>query len=202
MKNYVCINGKKTELTAEQMKLLGIVEEPAVSMREDGKIVKIGEYEFIVLKKNDETVELLLKGTLGENTEFGSTCDFKTSKVKEILDKFALEIEGLVRKDNLLEHTVDLTSLDGLKDYGSVNTKMSLLTLAQAQEHVETLDEYKHDGWWWLATPWSTAKHGYTNGVMCVAPSGYLDDYISDCINFGVRPFCVLKSNIFVSCEE
>lgn len=199
MKNYLCINGKKTELTAEQMKLLGIVEEPAISMSEDGKLVKIGEYEFTVLKKNDETVELLLKGTLGEDTEFGSTCDFKTSKVKKILDKFALEIEGLVGKDNLVEHIVDLTALDGLKDYGSVNAKMSLLTLAQAQEYVETLDEHKYDGWWWLATPWSTAKHGYTNGVMCVAPSGFLYNYNGSYCDNGVRPFCVLKSNIFVS---
>ena len=198
MKNYVCINGKKTELTAEQMKLRGVVEEPAVSMSEDGKTVKIGEYAFIVLKKNDETVELLLRGTLGKDTEFGSTCDFKTSKAKEILDKFALEIEGLVGKENLLEHTVDLTSLDGLKDCGSVNTKMSLLTLAQAQEYVETLDEYKYDGWWWLATPWSAPKHGYTNGVMCVAPSGFMFNGISDFSINGVRPFCVLKSNIFV----
>ena len=199
MKNYVCINGKKTELTAEQMKILGIVEAPVVSMSEDGKLVKIGEYEFIVLKKNDETVELLLKGTLGGNMKFGDTCDFKTSAVKKVLDKFALEIEGLVGKDNLLEHTVDLTSLDGLKDYGSVTTKMSLLTVAQAQEYVEMLDEYKYDGWWWLATPWTTQKHGYKTLVSCVAPSGGMDGNISIYNFIGVRPFCVLKSNIFVS---
>ena len=199
MKNYVCINGKKAELTAEQMKLLGVVEEPAVSMSEDGKTVKIGEYEFIVLKKNDETVELLLKGTLGEDRNFGDTCDFKTSAVKKVLDKFALEIEGLVGKDNLVEHIVDLTALDGLKDYGSVNAKMSLLTFAQAQEYVETLDEHKYDGWWWLATPWTTQKHGYKTLVSCVAPSGCMDLNIGGCNYYGVRPFCVLKSNIFVS---
>lgn len=202
MKNYLCINGKKTELTAAQMKLLGIVDEPMVSLSEDGKIAKIGKYEFIVLGNDGETVGLLLKGALGEDTIFGDTCDFKTSKVKNILDKFALEIEGLVGKDNLLEHTVDLTSLDGLKDYGSVNAKMSLFTAKQAAEYVETLDEFKYDGWWWLATPWSTPKHEYKEYVMCVSPRGFIN--YDDCNYFddGVRPFCILKSNIFQSCNK
>lgn len=199
MKNYLCINGKKTELTKEQKKLLGIVDEPMVSLSEDGKIAKIGEYEFIVLGNDGETVGLLLKGTLGEDTVFGDTCDFKTSKVKDILDKFALEIEGLVGKDNLLEHTVDLTSLDGLKDYGSVNAKMSLFTAKQAAEYVETLDEFKYDGWWWLATPWSAPKHGYKEYVMCVSPLGFMGNDISGNDDYGVRPFCILKSNIFQS---
>ena len=199
MKNYLCINGKKTELTAEQKKLLGIVDNPIVSLSADGKIAKIGEYEFIVLGNDGETVGLLLKDTLGEDTVFGDTCDFKTSKVKKILDKFALEIEGIVGEERLWEHTVDLTSLDGLKDYGSVKAKMSLLTAKMAAEYVETLDEFKYDGWWWLATPWSTPKHGYNEYVMCVSPRGIMNYNISFYDDVGVRPFCILKSNIFQS---
>ena len=200
MKNYLCIDGKKIELTQEQLQQLGIIKESVASLSADGKIAKIGEYEFIVLKNDGERVELLLKEPLGEDTTFGDTCDFKTSKVKGILDEFAKEIEKLVGADNLLEHTVDLTALDGLKDYGSMNTKMSLLTVAQAQEHVETLDEFKYDGWWWLVTPWSTPKHGYSSTVTCVAPSGGINGSNGDYfINGGVRPFCVLKSSIFQS---
>lgn len=199
MKNYLCINGKKTKLTQEKMKQLGIVQEPMVSLSEDGKIAKIGEYEFIVLGNDGETVGLLLKGILGKETAFGDTCDFKTSKVKNILDKFALEIEGLVGKDNLLEHTVDLTSLDGLKDYGSVNTKMSLFTAKKAADYVEILDEFKYGDWWWLATPWSTPKHGYKEYVVCVSPRGNVNYDISYGDDIGVRPFCILKSNIFQS---
>ena len=97
-----------------------------------------------------------------------------------------------------LEHNVDLTALDGLKDHGRTKSKMSLLTLAQYQEYVKTLDEYKLDKWWWLATPWSTPKHGYETTVLCVSPRGFLYDGI--CVYYrGVRPFCILKSNIFVS---
>ena len=65
MKNYICINGKKSELTQEQLKQLGILKDK-ISMSDDGKIVSIGDYEFIVLKhdKTQGTVELLLKDFL------------------------------------------------------------------------------------------------------------------------------------------
>ena len=200
MENYLCINGKKFELTQEQLQQLGVVKEPEVSLSTDGKIAKIGEYEFIVLKNNGEKVEVLLKETLGvdgEDTVFGDNNDFKTSKVKKILDKFAQEIEKLVGADNLLEHTVDLMALDGLKEYGTIKAKMSLLTVAQVWEHVDTLEEFKYAGWWWLATPCGTPKHGYRETVACVSPFGYVDGHDCGCYLIGVRPFCILKSSIF-----
>ena len=201
MKNYLCINGKKTELTKEQMKQLGIIQEPLATMSADGKTAKIGEYEFIVLENNATTgtVELLLKKTLGKDMVFGDTNDFRTSKVKKTLDGFAKDIEKIIGAENLLEHNVDLTALDGLKDYGSTTAKMSLLTLDQYRDHIETLEENRLDAWWWLATPWSTPKHDYSKTVVCVAPSGGMGIHGSDFRNGGVRPFCVLKSNIFVS---
>ncbi len=199
MKNYLCINGKKTELTKEQMKQLGILNEPVAALSENGKTATIGDYEFIVLK-NDKTlgtVELLLKGTLGKNIEFGKTNDYRTSDVRKVVEKFGEEIEKLVGEENLLEHTVDLTAMSGLKDFGSIKAKMSLLTFDKARENIETLDEYKLDCWWWLATAWSTKKHDIEYSVMCVARSGNLFNYYGICNDFGVRPFCILKSSIF-----
>lgn len=199
MKNYLCIDGKKIELTQEQLQQLGVIKEPVASLSTDGKTANIGEYEFIILKNDGEKVELLLRETLGNDTAFGDTNDFRTSKVKNILDEFARKVEELVGADNLLKHTVDLMALDGLKEYGTIDTKMSLLTVAQVQEYVETLEEFKYDGWWWLATPWSAPKHGYKETVTCVAPSGFINYYGSDYCYDGVRPFCVLKSSIFQS---
>lgn len=199
MKNYLCIDGKKIELTQEQLQQLGVLKESVASLSADGKIAKIGEYEFVVLKNDGEKLYLLLKETLGEDTTFGDTNDFRTSKVKGILDEFAKKIEELVGADNLLEHTVDLMALDGVKEYGTIEAKMSLLTVEQVQEHVETLDKFKYDGWWWLATPWSTPKHGHKETFACVSPSGFIGDDYGYCDDIGVRPFCVLKSSIFQS---
>ena len=199
MKNYLCINGKKTELTKEQMRQLGILKEPIAVLSEDGETAKIGEYEFIVLEKDAYRVALLLKDTLCD-MKFDSKCNnFAESNIREYLDEFADKLADLVGEDNIVEHTVDLTSDDGLKCYSSCDCRVSLLTAQMYRDNVYTIDKYKVDKWWWLATAYSTSKHGDTTCVKCVSPSGFMfNNNCNYCVN-GVRPFCILKSNIFVS---
>jgi len=66
------------------------------------------------------------------------------------------------------------------------------------RQFVDILDEHKIDAWWWLATPYSTPRHEHTSWVKCVSPSGYIG-YGGYYHCRGVRPFCILNSNIFVS---
>lgn len=201
-KNYICINGKKTELTKEQLKQLGIIPQTCY-LSEDGKIAHIGEYEFIVIKTDEKlgTTHLIMKDKLGEDMEFGSNNDYRTSEIKKVLDKFADEISEIVGEENLVEHIVDLTADDGLKCYGTIKAKMSLFTANMVRENVEILDEFKLDEWWWTCTPYSTPKHENSALVKCVSPLGCLF-YICYGISISVRPFCIVKSSIFVSCEE
>ncbi|MBR2377474.1 MAG: hypothetical protein IKA85_06905 [Clostridia bacterium] len=197
MKNYLCINGKKSELTKEQLKQLGIIT-PIATLSDDGKIAKIGDYEFIVLKNSGDTVELLLKDTL-YNKPFDSNCNnFAKSSLRKCLDVFAKELAELVGEENIVEHTVDLTADDGLKCYGSCDCRVSLLTAQMYREHVYKIDEFKLDCWWWLATAYSTPKHNDSSWVKCVSPFGIID-YFSYDNDYGVRPFCILKSDIFKS---
>ena len=198
LKNYLCINGKKTELTEKQLRQLGISVEPIAAMTDGGKIAKIGEYEFIVLKDNGDTVELLSKDTLCD-MEFDSDCNnFAESDIRDYLDDFAGKLAELVGEENIVEHTVDLTADDGLKCYGSCDCRVSLLTAQMYRDNVYVIDKYKIDKWWWLATAYSTPKHDCKTWVKCVSPRGRVD--FNSC-NYGgvVRPFCILKSNIFVS---
>ena len=199
MKDYICINGKKTELTKEQLRQLGIAKEPTATISPDGKIAKIGDYEFIVIKRNEDTVELLLKDITEKRTFDSDSNNFAESEIREELNKFADKLIALVGKDNVVEHTVDLTTMDGLKDYGTCDCLVSLLTFDKARENIELLDEFKLDCWWWLATAWSTPKHDVQYSVLCVSPNGFIYDFNCDNYDFGVRPFCILKSNIFVS---
>lgn len=199
MKNYLCINGKKTELTKEQIKQLGIVVEQEISISKDKKTAKIGEYEFIVLEyvKNGEC-KLLLKKSLG-NSVFGDTNDYKTSNVRKIVENFGKEIEYIVGQENLVEHTVDLTADDGLKCYGEIKAKCSLLTANMYRKYVYIIDEHKLNSLYWLATAYSTPKHDDSEWIKCVSPGAVIFNrfgYYSAC---GVHPFCILKSNIFVS---
>ena len=101
--------------------------------------------------------------------------------------------------ENVCTVEVDLTSDDGLKDYGKVERRAASLTAEQYRKYVAVLDRHKPDAWWWLATPHSTATHGNEDWVKCVSPSGGIH-YGHYFYGFnGVRPFCILKSSIFVS---
>lgn len=199
--NYLCLNGQKIELTKEQLAKIrdSISKKTKLSEKAVGDIVTIGEHEYIVLEQNDfiGTTSLLMKELIEDSIEFGDTADYKTSKVKKLLDKFALELEKEVGEDNVIEHNIDLTSDDGLKDYGKTTAKVSPLTCDLYRKFVYIIDKFKLDKWWWLATAFSTPTHGYENFVRCVSPSGYININSYDYV--GVRPFCILNSNIFVS---
>ena len=164
-----------------------------------GGCVKVGEWEFVVLEHCIDSTPVILKDFLHKRERFGNTNNYAGSHVDELCERFADALVGAVGAENLVEYEVDLTSDDGLKDYGSVRRKVSLMTADQYRKYVEILDKHKINAWWWLATPWSTPTHNDDWYVKCVAPSGIInfgDFYGND---LGVRPFCIFKSDIFVS---
>ena len=61
--------------------------------------------------------------------------------------------------------------------------------------------EYFDDDWWWTCTPWSTDDRDLKYQITVVSPAGYFNNYGCYC-SCGVRPVCILKSNIFVSKGE
>ena len=201
MKNYISINDRKIELTDEQVeKIKGSLNMSSVKLADVpvGETFKIGGREFIVLEHSGDTTAVILKSLLPDQ-KFGANNNYDGSDADKTCNKFAEEIEAAVGKGNLCEHAVDLTADDGLKCYGSLRRKASLLTTQKYRRFVYTLDKHKPEKWWWLATAFATAVHGNTSAVKCVAPSGCVDDYYCDGGHRGVRPFCILKSNIFVS---
>ena len=58
------------------------------------------------------------------NMVFGDSNNLDGSDVDKACGTFANEIAGIVGEDSLVEFTVDLTSDDGLKDYGMIQRKM------------------------------------------------------------------------------
>lgn len=202
MKNYICVNGQKIELTEEQVKqICAARDQEKIKLAEipEGDTFKIGVHEFVVLEHSGDTTAVIRKELLDEDMEFGSNNNFSGSYVAAKCDEFADEIAGNVGTENMVEHTVDLISDDGLKDYGIIKSRCSLLTTNRYRRYVEILDKFKPDRWWWLATAHSTERHGNGSWIKCVSPAGNIV-LIDFCYNsFGVRPFCILKSNIFVS---
>lgn len=202
MKHFIQVFGRQIELTEEQAKALQEqYAPPSVKLAEvqAGETFLIGPHEFVVLEQFGDSAAVILKGLLHESMAFGGNNNFDDSAVDEACGKFADEIAGIIGAENIEEHTVDLTSDDGLKDYGAIQRKMSLLTADLYRKYVDVLDEHKLSRWQWLATPHSTKRHENDSWVKCVSPSGRLDIGRYDVDYGGVRPFCILKSHIFVS---
>ena len=202
MKTFISIGGVEIPLTESQTEQIraAFAAEPRRRIADVpvGEIFKIDCYEFVVLEQIPGQTAVILKDIL-EKAVFGSNNRLPGSKADELCCEFAEAVADLVGYDGIVEHEVDLTSDDGLKDYGSVQRLASPLTAEQYRKYVDVLDRHKPGAWWWLATPFSTEKHGDDRYVKCDSPSGFL--YSSHCntYDYGVRPFLILKSDIFVS---
>ena len=202
MKNYILINGQQIELTEEQVKKIAgayCIQQKQLSEYTAGATVKIGPIEMVVLEQQEGQTALILKGMYGENSMFGEeNNDYGGSYVDDKCQAFTQELSEIVGWDNIMLHAVDLTSDDGLDDYGVVERRASLITTDMYRKFVKILDTCNPKRWWWLATPHSTKRHENDAWIKCVSPAGgiIIDIYYND---NGVRPFCILKSTIFVS---
>ena len=167
-----------------------------------GEVFKVAGFEFIKFYDEGGNTVAVAKDVL-YNAEFGDNNNFAKSKVlKGLKTKVLSKIKKEVGEDNIVEHEVDLLSLDGSDKWGKVKTKISLPTFDFYRKNVKIFDKYKVNKWWWLSTPDTTDEHCNDNWVTCVSPLGDVNCYFSiyDC--FGVRPFLTFVSSIVVSCEE
>ena len=203
MKNYICINNQKVELTDEQTEQIrssfGL---PAVRLKDltPGDTFKIGDHEFIVLEHVGADTAVIRKDLLPKEMAFGENNNYNGSAVDTRCNVFAEEIAAIIGEDNILLHTVDLTSDDGLKDYGMVERYASLLTADRYRKYVEILDKFPIKAYWWLATAYSTPRHDDKTWIKCVSPAGNIshDRYRT---GGGVRPSLIFNSSIFGSLE-
>lgn len=203
MSNYLIINDHRIELTEEQVQRIIAAYNPGIptiklSDIAEGDTFNIGAHEFIVLEQSGDTTAVIRKDLLPDQA-FGDNNNYHDSNVDKTCCKFAYEIAAIIGAENIVKHTVDLTSDDGLKDYGSTNRTCSLLTADLYRRYVEILDQFNPKHWWWLATAYSTPRHDNDVWVSCVSPAGciYGNNHFNN--DYGVRPFLILNSTIFVS---
>lgn len=196
-KNFLMLNGEKIPFTEEQLdKIKSIcgVDKVKLSDIVEGECFKVGDIELIKFYENSGGVYVVAKEQIA-SMKFGDSNNLKESeKLRSALDEFLKKIIAAVGEDNVLTFDTNLLALDGTDEYGFMTSKVSLPTLDIYRANKRIFDKHKLDKWWWLATPDSTTN----NFVLCVAPSARLDYRCCDG-NRGVRPFCILKSDIFVS---
>ncbi len=168
-----------------------------------GEVFKIGEHDFIVLEQCGERTAVISKGFMAENVKFDEDSrNYKESNLKKVIEnQIQPVIEKEVGAENLIEHEGDLTSVDMQDEFGGFKCKVRPITFDEARLYNNLLVNKSLNDWWWTCTPWSTEDRGWKYSIAVVAPSGniIINNYYS---SFGVRPFCILKSNIFVSKGE
>ena len=182
---------KKEENNVEQCELSTLIS---------GEVFKIGEHDFIVLEQVEGQTVVISKGFMDERKVFDEESkDYNKSSIKKFIESdIQPVIEKVVGADNLVEHEVDLTSVDMQKEFENCRCKARLITFDEARKYNNLIADNNLDDWWWTCTPWSSEERGYKYTLAVVCPSGRVSSR-SCCSDDGVRPVCILKSNIFVS---
>lgn len=126
--------------------------------------------------------------------------DWKSSELRKYLNEdFYEKLAECVGEENIISFERDLLSLDGLKEYGNCEDKVSLISVDEYRKYrelIENTDKY----WWWTITPDSCRSNNDNSWVRVVSPRGNFS--INCCIrNGGVRPFCIFSASIFESEE-
>lgn len=160
---------------------------------------KIGDEVFIVLEHTDNGTRVIAKEFAYRDVKFGDNSDWKVSPIRKTLNnEYFKKIAAIIGEKNILSMDRDLTSLDGLDDYGTCTDKVSLLTAAEYAKYHKILGLKSHyPDWWWLITPASTPRNDYSRRVCVVDSGGVLDWNVCD-YSDGVRPFLNLESSISV----
>lgn len=166
-----------------------------------GDVFEIGKNDFIVLEQMSFETKVISKDFMTENIVYDEDSrDYNESNLKKVIeDKIQPIIESEVGENNLVEHTVELTSVDMQHEFDDCKCKVRPITFDEARKYNNLLPNKELDDWWWTCTPWSTAERGWDYSMAVVSSAGDID-YRSCCnCSGGVRPVCILKSNIFVS---
>lgn len=163
-------------------------------------VINYGGLDCIVLDVEQDKILVLAKESIG-NMPFdeGNSNNFpKGTLCKYLNGEFIKKLKANGADTSaLIPTTIDLTSDDGLKDYGETTQKIFLLTCDMYRKYRSVIPNL--DDWWWLATAYSTESNGYANIARYVRSDGSLDAYNAYNGNYGVRPAFYLKSSILES---
>lgn len=160
-----------------------------------------GKRKYKVLEQYGDTTKIISLDLVKENVEFGDNTDYNKSNVKKLCDTEILkDFEEEFGAESIEEHTVDIITVDGQK-VGSVKCKIRPITFDEAREYTDITPNNDLNDWYWTLSPWSTEERGWGKSFTVVSPSGSISNIVCSDVN-GVRPVCILKSNIFVSKVE
>ncbi len=130
---------------------------------------------------------------------FGSSNNFAASSLRAHLNGPYLASLTDGNPDEIITRTVDLTALNGSKEYGSCECKVAPLTIDELRKYHDILPLPERVEW--SVTPWSTPKVD-EDDTWVLGLSTYGNVGNGDCGNtYGSRPAFLVPSNLPVEVE-
>ena len=165
-----------------------------VSRIAPGKVILYRGEPCIVLEHREDGTLLMAVEHI-EHT-FGSSNNFAASSLRAHLNGAYLDALTESHPDEIITRTVDLTALNGSKEYGTVECKVAPLTLDELRKYHSILPN--PESWEWSVTPWSTPcvddDHVWVLGL---GSDGYLN-YSGCSSTYGSRPAFLIPSDFAV----
>lgn len=163
--------------------------------------------EFVKLDDEGGESFVLMADVIPETCPFERDEDredannFDGSHIQGVIYRWAEQHKGIY--DAMEARTIDLTTMDGMTDYGRPVVNARLLTIDEYRRYRPFIPLASRP--FWLATGWTTNTSPSSNagGAYYVDTSGASSYYVVYYANgFCPRPAFYLKSDIFVSVEE
>lgn len=163
-----------------------------LSLLKSGDVFEKNGVNYIVCEQFEGgTTAVVRKECLDKTIEFGNNNNWKESRWREYLNgDYLKEVESVFGAENILEHEVDLTSLDGYDDYGVSKDKVSVMNIDRYRKYHKYIDDTS--GCHYLSTPDSTPSGTGSSGVLYVGSFGFVDWGYSGGEGL-VRPFFIIK---------
>lgn len=131
---------------------------------------------------------------------FGSTNNFAASSLRAHLNGPYLRSLTDGNPDEIITRTVDLTALNGSKEYGTCECKVAPLTLDELRKYHDILP--LPERFEWSVTPWSTPKvNEDETWVMGLNSDGNVSYSRCTCTH-GSRPAFLIPSSLTVEVED
>ena len=159
-----------------------------------GKVILYRGEPCIVLEHRKEGTLLAVAEQIEQS--FGKTNNFKDedNALRVHLNGAFLDSITQGHPEEVITRTVDLTALNGSKEYGTVECKVAPLTLDELRKYHGIIP--KPEVWEWSATPWSTPKVDEDDTWILIS-NGYLGNF--SCSNtYGSRPAFLIPSDFAV----
>ena len=171
-----------------------------VSRIAPGKVILYRGEPCIVLEHRKEGTLLAVAEQIEQS--FGKTNNFKDedNALRVHLNGAFLDSITQGHPEEVITRTVDLTALNGSKEYGTVECKVAPLTLDELRKYHGILPN--PESWEWSVTPWSTPcvddDHTWVLGLYS---DGNLGN--NNCSGtYGSRPAFLIPSTLTIEVED